>query len=442
MSNAINIGIAGLGTVGIGLINIFDRHADIIARKAGRNINIHGVCARDMTRDRGIDLDKYHWEQDARKLAVLDDIDIFVEMIGGEEGIAHEAVRAALEHGKHVVTANKALLAMHGAELARIAEKNRVSLNFEAAVAGGIPIVKTLRESLTGNEVSRIFGILNGTCNYILTLMKKEGRSFEDILKDAQAAGYAEADPTFDIDGQDTAHKLTLLTTLSFGTQPAYNEIYIEGIRTITTEDIAWADRLGYKIKLLGVAQKTDSGIEQRVHPTMVPKHSAIAEVDGVTNCVAINGDFVGDVMLIGPGAGAGPTASAVMGDIIDIARGQVVPPFINSVDSLSPYKKAKMRAHEGGYYIRLTVQDIPGVFASIATHMARNGISLESIVQRAITDNSTSGDHQDTSRNSQATIVLITHDTTEKSVRDALETIKKDCSLVQEPQMIRIEKL
>lgn len=438
MDKVIRIGIAGLGTVGVGLINIFEKHAPVIASKAGKHIEVYGVTARDRNRDRGIDLENFFWADNPKELAVHDNIDVFVELIGGEKGVAYEAVKAALEAGKHVVTANKALLALHGYELAQIAEKNGVALNFEAAVAGGIPIVKTLRESLTGNEVSRIFGILNGTCNYILTLMQKEGRDFEGILKDAQAAGYAEADPTFDVDGQDTAHKLALLTSLSFGTRPAYDEIYLEGIRNITSEDISWADRLGYKIKLLGVAQKTDTGIEQRVHPTMVPKHSAIAEVDGVTNCVAINGDFVGDVMLIGPGAGAGPTASAVMGDIIDIARGQIVSPFITSTNDLKDYEKAKMRAHEGGYYIRLTVKDEPGVFAAIATKMAQNDISLQSIVQHCEPEEET-----DTAKKSeQAIIILITHNTTEKAMRDALDNIHEDGALVEKPQMIRIEKM
>ena len=298
-------------------------------------------------------------------------IDVFVELIGGEGGVAKEAVEAALKSGKHVVTANKALLAHHGPSLAALAEKHGVALNFEAAVAGGIPVVKVIRESLQGNQINRVYGILNGTCNYILTLMQQEGTSFADALKEAQAQGYAEADPSFDIGGFDTAHKLALLTTLAFGTRTSFESIYIEGIETITPADIEAADDLGYRIKLLGVALRTDSGIEQRVHPTMVPKHRAIAEVDGVSNCVAIDGDFVGEVMLIGPGAGANPTASSVVSDLIDIARGHIMPPFITRAKDLKPYRKAQMRAHEGGYYIRLSVYDRTG---SLCRHREPHG--------------------------------------------------------------------
>ncbi len=433
MSSPLKLGIAGLGTVGIGLINIFNRHGDIIEAKAGRSIQIKAVSARNKATDRGADLSSYEWFDDAAEMAVSPTIDVFVEMIGGEDGIAYDSVVAALKAGKHVVTANKALLAHHGAELAALAEEHNVALNYEAAVAGGIPIVKTMRESLTGNEVSRVYGILNGTCNYILTLMEQEGRPFADILKDAQDQGYAEADPTTDIGGFDAAHKLALLTSLSFGTQVSFKDVFIEGIESISSEDIAAAGELGYRIKLLGIAQKTESGIEQRVHPAMVPAHSPIGEVGGVTNCVAVNGDFVGDVMLVGPGAGAGPTASSVMGDLIDIARDLVVPPFINPFKDLKPYTKAKMRAHEGGYYIRLDVVDQIGVLAAIATHMAEQKISLKSIVQKQ---------DGNIAQKEGATIVMITHDTMEQAVRDALSAIEKDGHLVGKPQMIRIERL
>lgn len=432
MSTPLKLGIAGLGTVGIGLINIFEKHGDIIEAKAGRSIIIKAVSARNKSADRGADLSAYQWFDDAAELAVSPDIDVYVELIGGEEGIAHTSVEAALKAGKHVVTANKALLAHHGSKLAQLAEDHNVALNYEAAVAGGIPIVKTMRESLTGNEVSRISGILNGTCNYILSLMEQEGRPFAEILKDAQDEGFAEADPTTDIGGFDAAHKLALLTSLAYGTQPSFKDVYIEGIESITSEDIAAAGELGYRIKLLGTALKTDSGIEQRVHPAMIKKQSPIAEVGGVTNCVAVNGDFVGDVMLVGPGAGAGPTASSVMGDLIDIARKQIVPPFIRPAGKLKPYSKAKMRAHEGGYYVRLDVVDQIGVLAAIATHMADKKISLKSIVQKEDVGDQKNG----------ATIVMITHDTLESSMREALDAIKKDGHLVGTPQMIRIETL
>jgi homoserine dehydrogenase len=297
-----------------------------------------------------------------------------------------------------------------------------------------------MRESLQGNEINRVYGILNGTCNYILTLMQQEGTSFATALKEAQSQGYAEADPSFDVGGFDTAHKLALLTTLAFGTRTSFESIYVEGIETITPADIESADDLGYRIKLLGVALRTDSGIEQRVHPTMVPKHRAIAEVDGVSNCVAIDGDFVGEVMLIGAGAGASASASSVVSDLIDIARGHILPPFITPAKDLKPYRKAQMRAHEGGYYIRLSVYDRPGAFAAIATRMAERGISIESIVQRRKRAELPGFKRQDTG--SPAAVVMITHETTEAAIRKALAAIERDAHVDAKPQMIRIEKL
>jgi homoserine dehydrogenase len=307
-------------------------------------------------------------------------------------------------------------------------------------VAGGIPVVKVMRESLQGNAITRVYGILNGTCNYILTLMLKQSRTFADALKEAQAQGYAEADPTFDIGGFDTAHKLALLTTLAFGTRTSFESVYVEGIENVTPADIEAADDLGYRIKLLGVALRTDGGIEQRVHPTMVPKHTAIADVDGVSNCVAIDGDFVGDIMLIGRGAGAGPTASSVASDLIDIARGQVLSPFVTRAKDLKPYKKAQMRTHEGGYYIRLSVYDRPGAFAAIASRMAEQGISIESIVQRRRRAELPGFRRQEAG--SPAAVVMITHQTTEAAIRKALAAIEGDRHVDAKPQMIRIERL
>jgi len=316
------------------------------------------------------------------------------------------------------------------------AEANGVLLNFEAAVAGGIPIIKTMRETLTANNVLRVYGIMNGTCNYMLTRMEREGISYADCLADAQALGYAEADPTFDVEGFDTAHKLAILTSLAFGTQIAADEIYVEGISSITTEDIQAAKSLGYRIKLLGVAAKTETGIEQRVHPTMVPLDSAIAQISGVTNAVAIDADIVGNLVMSGPGAGGDATASAVAGDIADIAKcivgEQKVPVLGKPANELVPYKKAKMQSHEGGYFIRMTVKDHAGVFAAISTAMATHKISLESIVQHATSDDDSNADK---------TIILITHATTESAVREALETIAKDDYLATQAQMIRIEK-
>ncbi|MEO1141827.1 MAG: homoserine dehydrogenase [Pseudomonadota bacterium] len=427
----LKLGIAGLGTVGIALIKVLNSNASQIAERCGREIVVTAVNARSKDKDRGYDLSPYEWFDSATDLAASD-IDVFVELIGGEDGAALDASRIALSAGKHVVTANKAMLAKHGVDLAALSEQNGVLLNFEAAVAGGIPIIKTMRETLTANNVERIFGIMNGTCNYMLTRMEREGISYDDCLADAQALGYAEADPTFDVEGFDTAHKLAILTSLAFGTQIAADEIYVEGISSITTQDIEAAKSLGYRIKLLGVAAKTDSGIEQRVHPTMVPLDSEIAQISGVTNAVAIDADIVGNLVMSGPGAGGNATASAVAGDIADIAKciegEQRVPSLGKPADQLEPYKKARMRSHEGGYFIRMTVRDIAGVFAKIATAMAEHEISLESIVQHG-----ESAEHK--------TIILITHETTEQAVREALDGIRKDDFLADTPQMIRIEK-
>lgn len=436
-NNSLRLGIAGLGTIGVGLVEVVQRHGDKLAKQTGRPIEIGAVCDLDRDTDRGVDLSAYDWFDDAMALARAEGLDVFIELMGGSDGIALASVEAALESGKHVVTANKALLAKHGTKLAKLAEDHKVSLNYEAAVAGGIPIIKTMRESLVGNDVTRVYGILNGTCNYILTKMQEEGLAFDKVLAEAQAAGYAEADPTFDIGGHDTAHKLAILTSLAFGTELAFDEIYLEGIENIKIEDIEAADELGYRIKLLGVAQITDTGIEQRVHPTMVPKHTAIAEVAGVTNCVAVDGDFVNKIMLVGPGAGAGPTASAIVGDIVDIARGIQIPPLLTKASELKPYQRAKMRSHEGGYYIRLQVKDHPGAIASIAQCMADQEISLQSIVQKGAGSDDAARD-----KTALTPVVLITHETTESAVRKALEAIVGSGHVDANTQMIRIETL
>jgi homoserine dehydrogenase len=437
----VRLGIAGLGTVGCGVVNLLKGNGAEIALKCGKQLKVAAVAARDKTKQRPISLNGAGWHDDARALAADSAIDIFVELIGGGEGAALESVEIALESGKHVVTANKALLARHGVKLAALAERNGAALNFEAAVAGGIPIVKTMRESLLGNRITRIYGILNGTTNYILTRMQREGLEFEDVLADAQAAGYAEADPTFDIDGQDAAHKLALLASLAFGVEPSFDAIYLEGIRSITPADFEAADELGYRIKLLAAAVQTESGIESRVSPTMIPKHSTLAGVDGVLNCVAAEGDFSGLIMLAGPGAGAGPTASSVVSDVIDIARGHVSPAFIRPTAKLKPHARATIRAHEGGYYIRLSVYDRPGAFAAIATRMAEQSISLESIVQkRPALEQPGMGAHG--KQGDPTPVVMITHQTTESHVRHALEAIVRDGHVDAPPQMIRIESL
>ncbi|MEO1701902.1 MAG: homoserine dehydrogenase [Pseudomonadota bacterium] len=434
MDNRLRVGIAGLGTVGASVVRILGEKNARLTAQCGRSIAMTGATARDRTKDRGIDLSSVHWADDATSLATSDDIDVFVELIGGDEGPAREAVEAALKAGKHVVTANKALLAKHGVALAQMAEANGVILNFEAAVAGGIPIIKTMRESLSGNAVERVYGIMNGTANYILTRMESDKISFADCLADAQRLGYAEADPTFDIEGNDTAHKLAILASIAFGTQIAADEIYMEGISNISLDDIEAARELGYRIKLLGVAQKTDTGIEQRVHPTMVPLSSVIAQVESVTNAVAVEADVVGSLLMAGPGAGGDATASAVIGDIADIAKSkpghQQAPALGTPAADLKPYVRARMRAHSGGYFIRMIVHDKPGVFADIATRMAQNEVSLESIVQRGAGN----GD-------GQKTIILITHETTESAIREVMRAMNTDGHLVSPPQVIRIER-
>ncbi len=440
MAETLRLGLAGLGTVGASLLRLLDRHGNDMAVRTGRPIAVTGVTARERGRDRGIDIARYRWFDDPVGLARDPGNDVFVELMGGAGGVAEKAVRAAIDAGKHVVTANKAMLADQGQALAELAEKRGVSLNFEAAVAGGIPIIKTLREALAGNTISRVYGILNGTCNYILTRMEAEGLSFAACLKEAQRLGYAEADPSFDVDGYDTAHKLALLTALAFGTKIDADAIYVEGISSITPADLEAADELGYRIKLLGVASRSETGIEQRVHPAMVPKSALIARIDGVTNAVAVEGDFVGQLVLSGPGAGGGATASAVMGDIADIARGTRIGTFGRPASALEPYRQAAMRAHEGGYYVRLSVFDRPGAFAAIARRMAERGISLESIVQRR--RGAREGAPEHLTPTAPAPVILITYETSEAAIKEALDEIFQDGHIAHAPQLIRIEPL
>ena len=434
----LRIGVAGRGNVGAPLVRILQRDGEELTRKLGRAVVVTAVAARSRSKDRGIDISGLAWFDDPVALAKSDGIDLFVELIGGEDGPALAAVRAALEIGRPVVTANKALLARHGVMLARLAEENSAQLGFEAAVAGGIPVIKTLREGLGSARIARVYGIMNGTCNYILTRMGNEGISFADCLKDAQRLGYAEADPTFDVGGYDTAHKLAILSSLCFGCEIAPDEIFVEGITSITQADIKVAGDLGYKIKLLGIAQRSPEGIEQRVHPTLVPKSSAIAGVDGVLNAVSLETDHVHELLLAGPGAGGPPTASSVLSDILDIARGTRVPPLGVPSQELVPYRQAPMRAHEGGYYIRLNARDVPGALAAIASRMGTAGISLESVIQRPDLRASDTAPADTTIR----TIVLLTHSTLEQSVREALALIAADGFIVGQPQLIRIESL
>jgi homoserine dehydrogenase len=439
MMEPLRVGVAGLGTVGAAVVNILIRQDNALAERCGRPIRVTAVSARERAKDRGFDLSRYAWFDDPIDLARAKDVDCVLELIGGGDGAAKGTVEAALAAGKHVVTANKALLAKHGLPLARQAEGKGLALSFEAAAAGGIPVIKTLREALHGNAVWRIYGILNGTCNYILTRMEQEGLSFAECLADAQRLGYAEADPTFDVEGYDTAHKLSILTSLAFGTEIDEEAIYVEGISKIAPLDLKMADELGYRVKLLGVAERTETGIEQRVHPTMVPKSSSIAQVMGVTNAVTVDADAVRELTLIGPGAGGDATASAVVADVADIASGTIRPPFGRPVARLEKAQRAPMQRHEGGYYIRLTVPDRPRVAAGVATHMGDEDISLESIVQKRSDVAATQDPHGKSG--APVSLVLVTYAATEAAIRSALDKIAADGLVSEPPQVIRIER-
>ncbi|WDR07609.1 homoserine dehydrogenase [Devosia rhodophyticola] len=438
VATPLRLGVAGLGNVGATLVSILQRDGIELTKKLGRQIVVTAVAARSRSRDRGIDISGLEWFDDPVALAKSENIDLFVELIGGEDGPAYAAVKAALEIGRPVVTANKALLAKHGVSLAKIAEESGAQLGFEAAVAGGIPVIKTLREGLGSASIARVYGIMNGTCNYILTRMGNEDISFAECLRDAQALGYAEADPTFDVEGFDTAHKLSILATLCFGYEIAPDKIQVEGISKITQADIKVAADLGYKIKLLGMALRSEDGIEQRVHPTFVPKTSAIAGVDGVMNAVALETDHVHELLLAGPGAGGPPTASSVLSDILDIARGTRVPPLGVPSQELMPYKQAPARDHDGGFYIRINARDVPGALAAIATRMGERSISIESVIQRPdlrVKDEVIDGPPT-------RTVVMLTQKTQESAVRESLAQIATDGFIVGEPQLIRIELL
>jgi len=439
MAEPLKVGLAGLGTVGIAVIDLLERGRDKLLARCGRPIEVVAVSARSRSKKRAIDLKKFRWVADPVALAADPEIDVFVEVIGGAGDPARRGIETALGAGKPVVTANKALLARHGHKLALLAERNQIALNFEASVAGGIPIVKTLRESLNGDAVTRIYGILNGTCNYILSRMEHDRLAFADCLREAQRLGYAEADPTFDVEGHDTAQKLAILASLSFGTKSDEAAIYVEGISSITLADLDAASDLGYRVKLLGVAVRTEAGIEQRVHPTMVPKDSAIAQVMGVTNAVTVDADGLAPITLVGPGAGGMATASAVVSDLADVARGVRTPPFGRPAARMSMIRKAPMQRHEGGYYIRLLARDRPGSAAAIARRLAQQQISIESIVQRQAPQ--AKGAAPPGRSADPVPVILITYATSEDAVRKALAAVRRDRVISGQPQVIRIEK-
>jgi homoserine dehydrogenase len=433
-------GVAGLGTVGAAVVRLIAQQRDLIDARCGRSIEIVAVTARSPEKERDLGGVRPRWVADPVALAADDETDVFVELMGGEGDPAKCAIETALSAGKAVVTANKALLARHGVALAALAEKQGVALNFEAAVGGAIPIVRTLREGFSVNPLARVYGILNGTCNYILTRMEQEKLSFAECLKDAQRLGYAEADPTFDVEGFDTAQKLAIMASLAFGIRVNADAVYVEGISSITPEDLEAADALGYRVKLLGVAVRTAEGIEQRVHPTMVPKESAIAQVMGVTNAASLDADGIAPITLVGPGAGGAATAASVVADLGDIASGLRTATFGRPAGLLIECRQAPMQRHEGGYYIRLAAVDRPGTFAAIARHLADENISLESIMQRHPGGRPHGGDDPK-SPAKPAPVILITYATTEDAVRRALNAIKDDGVIAGQPQVIRIEK-
>jgi len=425
MKDGLSVGIAGLGTVGAGVLRLLRDNADLIAARAGCSITVVAVAARDRARDRGVSLDGLRWHDDAVALAADAAVDVVVELIGGSDGTAHELVMAALEAGKPVVTANKALIAVRGDE---ITARDGASVRFEAAVAGGIPVIKALREGLAANRIGGIAGIFNGTCNYILSRMQAERLDFATVLADAQAQGYAEADPSFDIDGIDTAHKLAILAAIAFGRPVAFGSVHVEGIRGISALDIGFAAELGYRIKLLGIARATEAGVETRVHPAMVPLASPLARVDGVHNAVVIDADPVGQVVLQGRGAGAGPTASAVVADLIDLARGRAAPMLGVPHEARVAAASVPMSAHRGAYFLRLMVVDEPGVIADVTAVLRDYGISLESMLQHG------------RSPGDAVAVVMVTHETGEAAMTAALARLATLPAVQEPPALIRIE--
>lgn len=430
MPKIINIGVAGVGTVGARVVQLFEQKAGHFSQVlGGAQVKVVAISGRDKTKDRGFKTSDYHWCKNAVEIAKDPDVQLVVELIGGADGVALEVCTTALANGKHVVTANKALLAKHGKTLAELAKQNKVQLKYEAAVAGGIPIIKLLQEGLIANSYARLCGIINGTCNYILSVMESQSRSFNDVLKEAQKLGYAETPPDLDIDGHDTAHKLALLTALAFGKLPTLEGAYIEGIRKITSEDIKYARDFGYAIRLLGVAKRAAGGeIEQRVHPCLVPLTSPLAQVTGAVNAVMLETDEVGPVFIAGAGAGAKPTASAVVADICDIALARKTAPFIRSVVKLKTHTPVDIIEHRGPYYIRTVVADHDGVLAALTNIFGQNGISIERVTQTPDDDKGT------------ATIVMITRNTKESAVRTVISLLKKASYVRGTPQMIRVE--
>ncbi|WP_170363721.1 homoserine dehydrogenase [Ruegeria arenilitoris] len=428
MTQALRLGIAGLGTVGVGVVKIVRRHAELLQARTGRPIEIVAVSARDAAKDRGVNLSGFAWETDPVALAKRDDIDVFVELMGGENGPAKASVEAALATGKDVVTANKALLAIHGQALAEQAEAAGRVIRFEAAVAGGIPVIKSLTEGLAGNDIKRVMGVMNGTCNYILTRMQSQGLGYNALFEECAQLGYLEADPNLDVGGIDAAHKLALLASIAFGTKPNFDGIEIEGIQHISLDDIHQADDMGYRIKLLGVAQRTPRGLEQRMQPCLVPSDSPLGQLEGGTNMVVIEGDAVEQIVLRGPGAGEGPTASAVMGDVCDLARGLRISTFGQPATSLVDSKPA-ITGLPAPYYLRLALLDKPGALAKVAAILGNAGVSIDRMRQYAHAEDT-------------APVLIVTHKTTRATLDVALEDLRTTDVVAGEPVALRIEQV
>ena len=426
MTTPLRLGIAGLGTVGVGIVRIVKKHGALLALRAGRSVEIVAVSARSKTKNRDVDLSDYDWEDDPVALAKRSDIDVFIEVMGGHDGPAKDATEAAIATGKDVVSANKALLAIHGQALAEAAEASDRVIRFEAAVAGGIPVVKSLTEGLAGNEITRVMGVMNGSCNYILTRMQDAGLSYEAVFDEANQLGYLEADPELDVGGIDAGHKLALLSSIAFGTQVDFDAVELEGIGSVTIEDIHQAADMGYKIKLLGVAQMTGRGLEQRMSPCLVPDTSPLGQLQGGTNMVVLEGDAVSQIVLRGPGAGEGPTASAVMGDVMDIARGMRVSTFGQPAKTLRKARAARA-AVPAPYYLRLQLIDKPGALAKVAQALSEAGISIDRMRQY---------DHADTT----APVLIVTHKTTRTALEEAMADFKSTGVVTGKPVAIRIE--
>ena len=424
----LRLGLAGLGTVGIGVVKIVQDHADLITARTGRAVQITAVSARDPLKNRDADLSAYAWETDPVALAKRDDVDVFIEMMGGHEGAAYDATLAAIAAGKDVVTANKALLAHHGQAIAVAAESAGRVIRFEAAVAGGIPVIKALTEGLAGNQIRRVMGVMNGTCNYILTRMQDAGLPYDTVFEEARQLGYLEADPNLDVGGIDAGHKLSLLAAIAFGTQVAFDAVELEGIGAISIDDIHLAADMGYRIKLLGVAQMTGRGLEQRMTPCLVPANSPLGQLQGGTNMVVLDGDAVGQIVLRGAGAGMGPTASAVMADVLDIARGLRLPTFGQPALALKPAKPAQS-ATPAPYYLRMTLVDKPGALAKIATALGAAGVSIDQMRQYG---------HE----GSNAPVLIVTHKATRADIDHAIGQFAQTGVLVGAPVALRIEEV